>query len=270
MSLKVKDIMRVIEKKAPKKLKESYDNVGLMIGDTEAEVKNILVALDCTMDVIHEAVKKNCNFIFTHHPLLFIKPKSINNQTLRGKKILKLIKNDINLYSAHTNFDSVKGGLNDYAAELIGYDRINIMENSQIAGYEDNSGVGRVLTFNDGISLRELCMKVKNVFQMDSLRYSGDENMIIRKAAVINGSGEDFFGLSKAMGVQCIITGDTTYHHVSDITEEGIAVIDGGHFFTEWLPFRKCVDDLKKDFEKVGFENEIIISEKCKNPYKTV
>jgi putative NIF3 family GTP cyclohydrolase 1 type 2 len=92
MHLKVKDIHRIIEKYAPEKLKEDYDNVGLMVGDMESEVTSILVSLDCTLDVIKEAEDKNCNLIFTHHPLLFSRPKSITTDTLIGKKIIRLIK----------------------------------------------------------------------------------------------------------------------------------------------------------------------------------
>ena len=86
MHLNVKNIENIIEEHAPLYLKESYDNVGLMIGDSRATVNKILVALDCTLDVIEEAKEKECNLIVTHHPLLFKKPSSITTDTLLGKK----------------------------------------------------------------------------------------------------------------------------------------------------------------------------------------
>ena len=100
MFLKVKDIENIMEEYAPSIFKESYDNVGLMVGDSKRLVTKILVALDCTMDVIQESKNKGCNFILTHHPLLFVKPKTITKGTILGRKIIELIRSDINVYSS--------------------------------------------------------------------------------------------------------------------------------------------------------------------------
>ncbi len=86
MYLSVKNIENIMEEYAPLYLKENYDNVGLMVGDSKTIVNKILVALDCTLDVIEEAKEKECNLIVTHHPLLFKKPSSITTDTLLGKK----------------------------------------------------------------------------------------------------------------------------------------------------------------------------------------
>lgn len=269
MSLKVKDIQEIMQRYAPSGLKEDYDNVGLMVGETETEITSILMAMDCTLEVIDEAIEKKCNFILTHHPLLFLKPKTITDETLRGRKIIRLIKNDINLYAAHTNLDSVKGGLNEIAVELLGLKECNIevMEPSKIRGYEENSGVGRLITLKNVITLKELCKRVKDAYEVPALRYSGSLEKEISKIAIINGSGEDFFGLSKVMGADCIITGDTKYHYVSDITEEEISIIDGEHFNTEWPAFKVFAKILKENISKLGYNNEIHISEACKSPY---
>ncbi len=110
-----------------------------MVGDKDAIVTKILIALDCTMDVICEAMEKGCNFILTHHPLLFNKPKTITTDTLVGKKIIKLIKNDINVYASHTNLDSAKGGLNDIATEILGFNKYKIIQPSINSNYGDRS-----------------------------------------------------------------------------------------------------------------------------------
>lgn len=269
MPLKVKDFRAVMEKYAPNELKESYDNVGLMVGDPENNINSILVALDCTLDVIDEAIDKQCNLIFTHHPLLFIKPSSITSETLQGKKIIKLIKNDISLYSSHTNLDVAHNGLNDLVTKLLGYDKWEVIE-----PYHDknaktsNLGIGRLVTLEEPIILSEMCNKVKSSLNIPCLRYSGREEMLIERVAIVNGSGEDYFETAKNMGAQCIITGDTTYHFVSDLEEQDIAIIDAGHYPTEWAPMKLLTAIMKKEFTGIGEDVPIVISEKSKNPYK--
>lgn len=269
MSLKVKDIEDIMEKFAPLELKESYDNVGLMVGDSEDEIKSVLISLDCTLDVIDEAINKGCNLILTHHPILFIKPSSITTKTLIGRKIIKLIQNDINVYSSHTNLDSTVGGLNDTVAKLLGFDKWQVIEPTSIRKPEYRStGIGRVVTFDNPVTLDELCSRIKSVLGISCLRYSGADDMLITKLAIINGSGQDYFYDAQKMGADCILTGDTTYHHVSDFEELGIGVIDAGHFHTEWPPLKAIANYIKDEIKKIDQSVEVYISECSKSPYK--
>lgn len=269
MTLKVKDIDRIMEEHAPARFKESYDNVGLMIGDKEAKVTSVLVALDCTLEVIEEAKNKGCNLILTHHPLLFRKPSNITMDTLLGRKILEIIKSNINVYSSHTNLDSVKGGINDIIMELLGFSNYSTIELSDRRGDNDNStGIGRIATLSEPIILAEMCDRIKKYLNIPFLRYSGEDSSKIRKIAVINGSGQDYFNAAKRLGADCIITGDTTYHYVSDFNEEGVSIIDAGHFATEWPAMKVIAKWLKNSLENKGFKNSVFESEFSKNPYK--
>lgn len=269
MILKVSSMEHIMEQLAPSILKENYDNVGLMVGDKEAQITKILIALDCTMDVIDEAVDTGCNFILTHHPLLFIKPKTITSDTLIGKKIIKLIKNNINVYSSHTNLDSVKGGLNDIATEMLGFTKAAVVESSIITGYDnEHNGIGRIVTLDNPILLMDLCEKVKKSFNAEQIRYVGEDNSLIKTIAIINGSGEDFFEICKNLKVDCIITGDTKYHGACDLKEQGIALIDAGHFTTEWIPFKIFGKILNQKLQEKGYYNEILISKGTMDAYK--
>ena len=268
MLLNVKTVEDIMQQYAPSKLKEDYDNVGLMVGDKSALVTKILIALDCTMDVINEAKESGCNLILTHHPLLFVKPKSITSDTLIGKKIIELIKNDINVYSSHTNLDCAQGGLNDIATEILGFNKYTIIEPSKDNNAQSSSGIGRLVQLNEPIKLLELCENVKRTFNAEFIRYVGNDNDLIRTIAIINGSGEDFFYISKEMGADCVITGDTKYHGVSDLKEENIALIDAGHFATEWTPLQIFGEKLKKKLKEYGYDNQVIISQSTHDPYK--
>lgn len=270
MGLKVKDIKNIMEEYAPLNLKENYDNVGLMVGSLECEISSILIALDCTLEAIDEAVNSGANLIITHHPLLFIKPQSVTAETLQGRKIIKLIKNNINLYSSHTNLDKVKGGLNDIISGILGYNDWSIMEPVPYEERKASCGIGRLVTLSKPCTLHELCNSIKNALEIQSLRYAGSEDMIIRKIAIINGSGEDYFKASKKLGADCIITGDTSYHYVSDYSEEGMGIIDAGHFETEWPALKRIAEILEEKIREIGYNNSIIISKTSKSPYKFI
>jgi dinuclear metal center YbgI/SA1388 family protein len=261
---KIKDIIRIMEEFAPKTLKEDFDNVGLMVGDRNKEVKKILLALDCTLDVIQEAKEKRVDLIITHHPLIFRKPSSITTDTLIGKKIIELIKNDISLYSSHTNLDSAENGLNETIVNILGYSTNELIEVNKMAR-NDNEGLGRIVRLEDFIKLEDLIEDIKEKLNVKSLKVvKGCEK--VKNIAIINGSGSDFFEKAYKKGADCIITGDTTYHYASDYKELGVSIIDTGHFSSEWIVFLQVINKLTDKLQDI----EILISTKSEDPYTFV
>lgn len=247
--IKVNNIIKEMELLAPTYLKEDFDNVGLMVGDKNKEVKKVLLALDCTLKVIEEAKKENVELIITHHPLIFKRPSSITTDTLQGKKIIELIKNDISLYSSHTNLDSVENGLNDTIVSILGFDNFKILEKNK---RDDKAGLGRIVSLNESIQLEDLISKIKKSLNINNLRVvKGKDN--VNKIAIINGSGQDFIGKAVALGADCIITGDTTYHFASDYKEMEISILDVGHFASEQITFFNVMENLKEKFKDVEF-----------------
>ncbi len=256
---KVKGIISEMEKFAPKYLKEDFDNVGLMVGDKEQEVKKVLLALDCTLKVIEEAKEKDVDLIITHHPLIFRKPSSITTDTLQGKKIIELIKNNIALYSSHTNLDSVNEGINHTIAKLLGFNNSKILEENK---KDNTAGIGRLAKIDKEITLEELVCLVKEKLNIQNLRVvKGNEK--ISKIAIINGSGQEYIGRAVSKGANCIITGDTTYHFASDYKEMGISIIDVGHFASEWITFLMSIEGICNQLKDIEF----IISKVVEDPY---
>ncbi|MCF8260117.1 MAG: Nif3-like dinuclear metal center hexameric protein [Melioribacteraceae bacterium] len=130
--MKADQIIKFIEDLAPPGAAWSDDNVGLQVGDLNTEVKNIFLALDFNENVFREAVKKDCNFIFTHHPFLFKPIKKIEfSQDQKSQLIKDLIKHEITLYSAHTNLDFVKGGVSFKLAEKLNLKNVSILQNQK-------------------------------------------------------------------------------------------------------------------------------------------
>ncbi len=118
--VKVKEIISTANKLAPEQLAYDWDNTGLQLGNEDKNVNNVLITLDLTEDIVDEAVKKGCQLIVSHHPLIFTPLKTICSKTVIGKIINKIIKNDLSIYIMHTNLDLASGGLNDYLAAKFG------------------------------------------------------------------------------------------------------------------------------------------------------
>ena len=260
--MKIDKFIKTMQEIAPDYLKESYDNVGLMVGDKNSNVTKILVALDCTLDVIEEAKLVGAQLILSHHPLIFKKPSSITTDTLLGKKIIELIKNDISLYSSHTNWDSVKGGINDEFVAYLGFNSNSIIE---INSLDNSAGIGRLVDVEEEMTLDKVIKIVKEKLNLETVRFSGDLNKTIKRIAFINGSGQSFMERAYNDGADLIITGDTTYHFVSDYNEMGLAIIDVGHFNSEWPIVKKLSEKVKEALKDE--EIEIVIAKSVRDPY---
>ena len=234
---KLKEIIDILELTVPAYLKEEWDNIGLIIGDREAEIKKVIVALDCTESVILEAVSKNADLIITHHPLIFEAVKNIDFNTSLGNKIKKLITNNINLVSLHTNFDKVVGGTSDTVSEFL---ELSDMKNLT----DDEFSLGKIGNINS-LTLEEFALKVKDKLNLKSLKYIGDNSKIINKVAVVSGSGADFLYEAKKMGADCLVTSEVKHHIAIDALENDIAIIDAGHFETENIAMKTFCEILK-------------------------
>ena len=118
--MKIKQVTSFLESIAPLEYQESYDNCGLIIGDVNAEVKGALITLDCTEDIIDEAIVSGCNMVIAHHPIIFRGLKKLNGSNYIERTVIKAIKNDIAIYAIHTNLDNVHNGVNAKIAEKLG------------------------------------------------------------------------------------------------------------------------------------------------------
>ena len=126
--IKCREIILHLEKLAPPNLAESWDNVGLIVGNYEQDVRNILVTLDVTPQVVHEAINKKIDLIISHHPMIFKPLKKITEDDVVGNMVYRLIQNNISVYAIHTNMDIVKGGLNDILASLLQLEELEVLE----------------------------------------------------------------------------------------------------------------------------------------------
>lgn len=263
MSIKISDVINEIEKIASLSLQEDWDNSGRQISLGDRDVRKVLLCLEVTSNVVEEAVVEGANLIVSHHPLIFSPLKSVDSENFLGDKIISLIKNNIDVYSAHTNFDEADGGNNDYTSQLLG------LQNIEKIYYNNSWQFGRTGILRDTMSLSELALTVSEKLGIpkELLRYVGDPNKKIKKVAVCTGAGSELLYMAKYLGCDAVITGDVGHHKALDSLEQGICIIDGTHFGTE-INFS---ENLRAKLEaNMGKELKMICSSVEKSPFNSL
>ncbi|GKX31045.1 GTP cyclohydrolase 1 type 2 [Vallitalea longa] len=263
MSVKCIEIINKLKELAPPKLAENWDNVGLLVGDSDAEINRILISLDATKEVVDEAVDKKVDMILTHHPIIFKGVKNINTSSVIGRKIIKLIKNDICVYSAHTNLDAANEGLSAYLANRLQLEASNILVPTNNFDVLEQCGTGRI-GYIEEMTLNELCVFIKEKLNLERIRVIGDLDRKVKKVAVSPGSSMEFSETAYKNGAEVYITGDIKYHDAQEFKEKGMALIDAGHFGTENIVLDMFHEYLEKYFKN---QLEIITSTVNKDPF---
>lgn len=246
--MKAYEIAELIEKTAPEELAYSWDNVGILCGSGEKEVKKVLLTLDTNENTVNEAVREDCDMIVSHHPILLGGIKRIDYSTAAGRTIKNLIKHDITVFAAHTNMDTAEKGINSALAELFELSSVKIIEENG-----KNTGLGRYGRLKKRMPLREFAEDVKKKLNTPCVRVAGDLERKIEIAALASGSCADIIPSAVLKGCDVIVTADMKYHNTIDSTEMGIAVIDAGHYPTETIVigiFENILKDTKLELIK--------------------
>ncbi|MBQ2854778.1 MAG: Nif3-like dinuclear metal center hexameric protein [Oscillospiraceae bacterium] len=250
------DILNFVESLAPRYMKCDWDNVGLLCGRRDREVKKILVALDPFRSVIAEAIEIGADCIVTHHPLIFRNPlMAVNEDTEAGQCVLTLIEHGIVAINAHTNFDLAPGGINDVLARTLGLSDIEVIHPEGEDAEGRPYGLLRCGTI-DEISLKAFLAGVKAHLNCDGLRYV-DAGKPVRKVAVGGGSCADEMAEALAAGCDTFVTADVKYNQFRTAFELGLNLIDAGHFHTENPAMPVLAEKLKAAFP----DTEVIFSE---------
>ncbi len=224
MIAKGQTIIQIMDQLAPKQLAFADDSIGLQLGTLNKSVSQVLVALDVTSEVIEEAIEMKAELIIAHHPIIYRPIKHLRLDLPAGKLYEALIKNDIAVYIAHTNLDVAAGGVNDILANMLGLEQLRFLQEVQ-----HDQGIGRVGKLPEHLLLSDFVKAVKNAYDIPAVRLVGDPNCMIKKVAVLGGSGRDYVKAAIFAGVDVLITGDIDYHTAHDALAAGLNIIDAGH-----------------------------------------
>lgn len=361
MTPRVSDIVDIINTVAPFRYAESWDNVGLQLGDPAMPVSRLMVALDPSASVIEEAIAQSCQLLLTHHPLIFKPLHRIDLSSPSGLLIASALRNSLAIVTLHTNYDSAPGGLNDLLAARLGIADAKPLESSPAdelvklavfvpLGHEEQilqavfpfsgvmgnyrecsfrvegvgtfsptegaqpfigsvgrresvaearievllrrtavaeataalcaahpyeepafdlvpllnrsgeAGLGRIGDLDAPVTLDCFAARIKEQCAVGGLRTVGDGGKILKRVALCSGSGASLLGMALRQGADVLVTGDIKYHDARDAEEQGIALIDMGHFASERIMVAGLMDTLQRLLPERGFPDTQVIA----------
>ena len=236
--MKINDAIKILNEWAPEEIAQEWDNVGLLIGSENIELSGILVTLDATKMVVTEAIEKRCNLIVTHHPIIFNPLFKLNSNEYPDSVIIDIIKNDISVYSMHTNLDAVSGGVNDQLAKNLKLSTVGPL------GIDDIGQLGRIGKTAEEIKLGEFLDQVKTALEVEALKFQGNLEDKIKTVAICSGSGGSFIESVIELGADVFLSSDFKHSHWLQ-AENRIILVDAGHYESESVILDSIVTQLK-------------------------
>ena len=252
-------MLSALERFAPLPLQESWDNAGLQVGLTETEVSGALLCLDVNERIVDEAIRKRCNLIVSHHPLLFRGLKTISDLTDVQRTVMKAIENRLCVISMHTNMDNAKGGVNFRIALKLGLNDVQFFASKLVDGIEAGSGVVGKLA--EPMAADDFILKVKKTFGVECAMCNELLRRPVSKVAICGGAGDFLLDEALKTGADAFITGEMHYHQYFGY-EQQIQICVIGHYQSEQFTsevFQEIIQEACPDVKTC-------IAETCTSP----
>ena len=265
--MKIKEIIDALEIFAPLPLQDGFDNAGMQVGLTDVKATGALLCLDVTEDVVEEAINQGINLIISHHPLMFKGYKSITGKDYTERCIMNAIKNEITIYSMHTNLDNAPNGVNYKIAEKIGLKNVKVldpkeyMQQESSNNTEENSkpsewlmaGSGAIGELEEPMTETEFLKHVKKTFEAGCVKHTKLTGRLISKVAICGGAGA--FLMEKAVKeyADAFVTGEIKYHDYF-YYEDKILATEIGHYESEQYTKDIIQDFLNRKFPSLRTE----------------
>lgn len=228
--MKIKEVIAALEQFAPLPLQEGWDNAGLQVGLTEADVSGALLCLDVTPQIVDEAIASQCNLIVSHHPLIFHKLACVSDADDVQRVVMRAIQHGITIVSMHTNMDNAVGGVNFKMAEKLGLYHVRLFATKTVDGVECGSGV--VGEFEEPLAADDFILLLKRAFGVECVQANQLLRRPISRVALCGGAGAFLLPQAVQQGADAFITGEMHYHEYFGHEQQiQIAVI--GHYQSE-------------------------------------
>jgi dinuclear metal center YbgI/SA1388 family protein len=249
---RIGDVAAYLESIAPLDLAESWDNVGLLVGNAADSVHRIMTALTIVPENVDEAIDQKVDLIVTHHPLPFHPLKRLTGESTPGQMLLRLIRAGISVYSMHTAWDNTKNGINEQLADILGLLNVEPLcpsKNPRLASL--GLGAGRVGDVAAHDSLVVLVEKLKNKLNVPSIQLVGAPTSRTTRVGIVCGSGGSM--ISDARNARCttFVTGEATFHQALEAQSYGISMLLLGHFASEKFGLEPLIHQINTQFPAI-------------------
>lgn len=264
----VRDILAWIDLFAPFRYAASWDQCGLQVGDPQAPVERLLVALEPSSATLQEAADLSCQCLVTHHPLLLQPLKAVRADQFPARLVIRAVLGGIHLIAAHTNVDAAKEGTNDQLGEILTVRQMEPLEQDQPRVGEDRyGGMGRVGLLQQAMPFKDLLNKTVEALGGIPVRAVGDAEKQVYRVALCTGSGGGLIEQAIDAGADVFITGDVKYHDAQRALEAGLALIDVGHFASEKIVVQPVAAFLRAQAAACRQELEVMEARVEKDPF---
>lgn len=278
--LLVSDVTQKLLQLAPTRYAMEGDVIGLQIGSLTQPARKIWLSLDASPAIMEAAVDDEVDLLISHHALLYRPLKRVDVSTRRGAAIARALAHPLTVFNAHTNLDIAPGGVNDVLADLFGLIDCTVLD---VHGYEPPSGDGKEahgVPFGLGRvgsaklsstgkwpTLAEFAEIVKQRLGMSGVRFVGDDELPIRRVAIVGGSGSDLVSHSIAAGADVLVTADCSHHDVAEAWENGLAIIDATHAAMELPVLPVVAKKLKTMLSEAGHDVIVEVAPLQEDPF---
>jgi dinuclear metal center YbgI/SA1388 family protein len=241
--MNIQTVETFLEEFAPPRLAESWDNVGLLVGDRQSEVRRIMTCLTVTPGTAEEAISNRADLIVTHHPMPFSAVKRVTADTIVGGMLLKLIAAGVAIYSPHTAFDSAAEGINQRLAEGLGLKDIE-----PLVPHVQGQGAGRRGRLDPSIGLDELARRLMKFLGISNLHTVGDVAKKRSTVAVACGAAGEFLEAARTAGCDAMVLGEARFHTCLEAEAWGLGLLLPGHYASERFAVQALAEVLAKQF----------------------
>ncbi len=257
--MKVSDILHGLGQIAPFGLAESWDNVGLLIGDPDRETRSLLLGLDPSLALLEEAVSRGADTLITHHPCIFHPLSSVTITTPIGAFLEKALAHKINVIACHTNFDSAVEGVSDALAVLLHLDDLSPLRPLDLSG-NGNEGLGRVGSYSTPLSFSLFMQNVFSALESNTVQIAGIPPRQVQTVALCGGSGSDLAEDAFKRGADVYLSSEIKHSTARWAEEAGFCVIDGTHYATEYPAMALLGSKLTYQARQAGWDVQILQS----------
>jgi dinuclear metal center YbgI/SA1388 family protein len=237
------DLLTELERIAPLSLAESWDNVGLLLGDVEAKCERVMTCLTVTSATVDEAIERQASAVVSHHPILFKPVQKITTATPEGRIVWRLARAGIAVLSAHTAYDSAASGINQQIAERLGLLNIAPLSANTLGEEAADVGTGRCGDLPSPEPLDTFVSRLKACFSLGEIDCAGPTEGRVQRVGIGCGSAASFLALAQRHACDTFVTGEARFHDLLAAEERGMRLILLGHFASE----RFALDHLAKD-----------------------